>query len=137
VVLVAMMIAYGIVPTVAILAVPLLVLFAALTALAVSLWLSALNVLYRDVRYTLPFLVQLWLFASPVAYPTSLVPEPWRTVYGLNPMVGVIDGFRWALLGGTDPPGPMVAVSVAAVLALLAGGLFYFRRMERSFADAI
>lgn len=137
VVLIVMMIAYGIVPTAAVLAIPLLVLFAAVTALAVSLWLSALNVMYRDVRYTLPFLVQLWLFISPVAYPSSLVPEPWRSVYGLNPMAGVVDGFRWALLGDTQAPGLMLLASVVAVIAIFVGGLLYFRRMERSFADAI
>ncbi|WP_217644451.1 ABC transporter permease [Geodermatophilus amargosae] len=137
VVLVGLMLAYGTVPTVAILALPLLVVFAAITALAVGLWLSALNVRYRDVRYTLPFIVQLWLFASPVAYPSSLVPEAWRPLYGVNPMVGVVDGFRWALLGGTESPGSAFLVSVAAVVALLVGGLAYFRRMERSFADAV
>jgi len=136
VVLVAMMLAYGIVPSLALFTLPLFIGLAAITALAVSLWLSALNVLYRDVRYTLPFLVQLWLFLSPVAYPASLVPEPWRTVYGLNPMAGVIDGFRWALLGDTPAPGPMIIVSVIAVIVLLGTGLLYFRRMERLFADA-
>jgi lipopolysaccharide transport system permease protein len=137
VVLVGLMAAYGIVPTLVVLTLPLFVLFAAVTALAVSLWLSALNVRYRDVRYTLPFLVQVWLFASPVAYPSSLVPDRWRLVYGLNPMTGVIDGFRWALLGTAEPPGWSLVVSVVAVLLLLTGGLRYFRHMERSFADAI
>ncbi|MEX5721413.1 ABC transporter permease [Geodermatophilus maliterrae] len=137
VVLVGMMLAYGVLPTAAVLALPLLVLFAALTALSVALWLSALNVRYRDVRYTLPFIVQVWLFASPVAYPSSLVPEAWRPVYGLNPMVGVVDGFRWALLGDVPAPGVSFWVSVAVVLLLLVGGLAYFRRMERSFADAV
>ncbi|MGY1670987.1 ABC transporter permease [Geodermatophilus sp. SYSU D00710] len=137
VVLVGMMLVYGIVPSVAIVTLPLFVLFAAFTALAVALWLSALNVRYRDVRYTLPFLVQLWLFASPVAYPSSLVPEPWRLLYGLNPMTGVVDGFRWALLGEAVAPGPELLVSVAAVIVLFAGGIVYFRKMERSFADAV
>ncbi len=137
VVLLIMMLVYGIVPSAAILTLPFFVLLAALAALAVSLWLSALNVLYRDVRYVIPFLVQLWLFVSPVAYPSSLVPEPWDAVYGLNPMAGVIDGFRWALLSEAEPPGPMLAVSVLATGALLAGGLLYFRRMERSFADVV
>jgi len=136
VVLVGMLLLYGIVPTAAIVTLPLFVAFAAFTALAVALWLSALNVRYRDVRYTLPFVVQIWLFASPVVYPSSLVPEPWRLLYGLNPMAGVIDGFRWALLG-EDAPGPGLLVSVAAVVLLFAGGLVYFRKMERSFADAI
>ncbi|WP_101948157.1 ABC transporter permease [Mycobacterium sp. 3519A] len=137
VVLVGLLLAYGITPTTAVLMIPLLVAFAAITALAVSLWLSALNVRYRDVRYTLPFLVSLWLFASPVAYPSSLVPEPWRLIYGLNPMVGVVDGFRWALLGNPEMPGIAMFVSVTVVVVLFAGGLIYFRRMERSFADAV
>jgi len=137
VVLLGMMLVYGIVPSLAILALPAFVVLAAVTALAVGLWLSALNVMYRDVRYAIPFLVQLWLFVSPVAYPSSLVPEPWKAVYGLNPMAGVIEGFRWALLGESDAPGPILAVSVLAVAALLGGGLLYFRRMERSFADVV
>ncbi|MDQ3849120.1 MAG: ABC transporter permease [Actinomycetota bacterium] len=137
VVLLGMMLVYGITPSLAILTLPFFVVLAAVTALAVGLWLSALNVLYRDVRYALPFLVQLWLFVSPVAYPSSLVPEPWDAVYGLNPMAGVIEGFRWALLGKAEAPGPMLAVSVLAVAALLVGGLLYFRRMERSFADVV
>lgn len=137
VVLLGMMLVYGIVPSAAIVTLPFFVMFAAATALAVGLWLSALNVQYRDVRYVIPFLVQLWLFASPVAYPSSLVPEPWDALYGLNPMAGVIEGFRWALLGEAPPPGPMLAVSVAATAALLVGGLLYFRRMERSFADVV
>ncbi len=137
VVLLGMMLVYGIVPSLAILTLPFFCALAVVTALAVGLWLSALNVLYRDVRYAIPFLVQLWLFVSPVAYPSSLVPEPWKAIYGLNPMAGVIEGFRWALLGRSEPPGPMLAVSVVAVGALLAGGLLYFRRMERSFADVV
>jgi lipopolysaccharide transport system permease protein len=137
VVLVGLLLAYGIVPTAAIVTLPLFVLFAAATALAVSLWLSALNVKYRDVRYTLPFIVQVWLFASPVVYPSSLVPESWRLIYGLNPMTAVIDGFRWALLGEGGAPGPEMLVSVATVIVLLAGGLLYFRGMERDLADAI
>ncbi len=137
VVLLGMILVYGITPSPAILALPLFVVLAAVTALAVAVWLSALNVLYRDVRYTIPFLVQFWLFVSPVAYPSSLVPEPWRVIYGLNPMAGVIEGFRWALLGESEPPGPMLAVSVLVVAALLAGGLLFFRRMERSFADVV
>ena len=137
VVLLGMMLVYGIVPSLAILTLPFFVVLAATTALAIGLWLSALNVLYRDVRYVIPFLVQLGLFVSPVAYPSSLVPEPWEAVYGLNPMAGVIEGFRWALLGESQAPGLMLAVSVLVVAALLAGGLLYFRRMERSFADVV
>jgi len=108
-----------------------------ITSLGAGLWLAALNVYYRDVRYTLPFLSQLWLFATPVAYPSSMIPEPWRTVYGLNPMAGVVEGFRWALLGTGSPPGPMVAVSALAAIAAAAGGAVYFRRMERTFADVV
>jgi lipopolysaccharide transport system permease protein len=121
----------------ALLTVPLFVLLAVATALAVGLWLAALNVLYRDFRYTIPFLTQFWLFASPVAYPSSLVPERWLPLYGLNPMAGVIEGFRWAILGNADPSWGLLGVSVAAVALLLAGGLFYFRRMERTFADVV
>jgi lipopolysaccharide transport system permease protein len=116
---------------------PLFVLLALASALAVGLWLSALNALYRDVQYTLSFLTQLWLFVTPVAYPSSLVPERWRWLYGLNPMAGVVDGFRWALLGGANAPGPMLAVSVVSVGLLLVGGAFYFRRTEKAFADLV
>jgi lipopolysaccharide transport system permease protein len=137
VVLVGMMFYYGIVPTAAAVAMPLLALLAVVTALAVGLWLSALNVEYRDVRYTIPFLTQVWLFATPVAYPSSLIPESLRPLYGLNPMAGVVEGFRWALLGTAQPPGAMLAVSVATVIALLLGGLMYFCRMEKTFADVI
>ena len=106
-------------------------------ALSVGLWLSALNVKYRDVRYTIPFLAQFWLFVTPVAYSSSLVPPKWQTLYGINPMVGVVEGFRWALLGKSSPPGAMLMVSVTATAILLVGGLFYFRRMEKSFADIV
>lgn len=114
-----------------------LLLLALTTSLGVGLWLSALNVKYRDVGYVVPFLVQLWLFATPIAYPSSLLGEPWRTVYGINPMVGVVEGFRWALLGTDTAPGGAVAVSAVAAAAILAGGAFHFRRMERSFADVV
>lgn len=136
VVLLGMMVFYQIAPTPAIALLPLFLLLALVTALGVGLWLSALNVEYRDVRYTLPFLTQFWLFATPVAYPSSLLSEPWRTIYGVNPMVGVVEGFRWALLG-TNPPGPMLLVSAAVAIALLVSGAFYFRRMERTFADVV
>jgi lipopolysaccharide transport system permease protein len=105
--------------------------------LGVGLWLAALNVLYRDVRYAVPFLAQLWLFATPIAYPSSLLTEPWRTVYALNPMVAVVDGFRWALLGTAAPPASAVAASSAVALVLLVTGTFYFRRMEQWFADVV
>jgi lipopolysaccharide transport system permease protein len=137
VVLVGMMAFYGLTPTVAVLAVPLFFLLATATALGVGLWLSALNVQYRDVRYVIPFLVQFWLFATPIAYPSSLVPEPWRAIYGLNPMAGVVEGFRWALLGNTPAPGPLLAVSVLTVIGLLVGGVWYFQRVEDTFADVV
>ncbi len=92
---------------------------------------------YRDVAYVVPFTVQLWLFATPIAYPSSMLPEPWRTFYGLNPMAGVVEGFRWALLDTETAPGPMLAVSAVAALLILVGGAFYFRRMERTFADRV
>jgi lipopolysaccharide transport system permease protein len=110
---------------------------ATLTAFGGGLWLSALNVQYRDVRYVIPFLVQFWLFVSPIAYPSSLVPEPWRVFYGLNPMAGVVEGFRWALLGNTPILMVLLGVSSLVVLAVLVGGLYYFRRMEENFADVI
>ncbi|HWN43269.1 MAG TPA: ABC transporter permease [Thermoanaerobaculia bacterium] len=136
-VLIVMMLAYGIVPGPEVLALPPLLLLALVTALGAGLWLSALNVQFRDVRYVVPFLTQLWLFLTPIAYPSSLLEEPWRTVYGLNPMAGVVEGFRWALLGTPEPPGPMLAASVLAAFALLASGAFYFRRMEKTFADVV
>jgi lipopolysaccharide transport system permease protein len=114
-----------------------LVLLAFVGSLGVGLWLAALNVQYRDVRYAVPFLTQLWLFATPIAYPSSLLSEPWRTLYGINPMVGVVEGYRWALLGSGAAPGRMVLVSCVAALAVLVGGILYFRRMERTFADVI
>lgn len=135
-ILIGMMIFYGITPTWTIVLLPAFLLLAILTALAAGLWLSALNVQYRDVRYAVSFLTQFWMFATPVAYPSSLLSEPWRTIYGLNPMVGVIEGFRWALVG-TPPPGPLLGVSALVSLIALVGGLFYFRRMEETFADVI
>ncbi len=137
VVLVGLMLWYGILPTGRIVWLPLFLLLALVTALAVGLWLSVLNVEYRDVRYTIPFLTQFWLFATPIVYPSSLLPEPWRTLYGINPMVGVVEGFRWALLDAKTAPGPMIAVSAVAALVLLVGGAFYFRRMEKTFADVV
>jgi lipopolysaccharide transport system permease protein len=136
VVLLGMMLFYGVHPGPAAVLLPAFLLLALVTALGVGLWLSALNVMYRDVRYTLTFIVQLWLFATPVAYPSSLLPEPWRTVYGVNPMAGVVEGFRWALLSA-PPPGAIIWVSAAAALAILVSGAFFFRRMERTFADMV
>jgi lipopolysaccharide transport system permease protein len=137
VVLVGMLVYYGITPTPAALLLPLFVLLALVTSLGVGLWLSALNAQYRDVRYVLPFLTQIWLFVTPIAYPSSLLDGVWRTVYALNPMVGVVEGFRWALLGTTPAPGAMLAASSAAAVAILIGGAFYFRRMEKIFADVV
>ena len=137
VLLFALMLYYGLVPTLAVLTLPLFVLMAIGTALGVSLWFSALNVQYRDVNYLVPFIAQFWLYATPVVYPSSLIPEKWRVIYGLNPMAGVVEGFRWALFGTGDGPGPMLLVSVGMVLFLLVSGAFFFRRMERTFADVI
>lgn len=136
-VLLGMMLFYGIVPGVRVLWLPAFMLLALGTALGTGLWLSALNVQFRDVRYVVPFLTQFWMFATPIAYPSTLLAEPWRTVYGLNPMVGVVEGFRWALLGTNTAPGPAAAASVLTALALLIGGAFYFRRMEDTFADVV
>jgi lipopolysaccharide transport system permease protein len=137
VILLGMMAYYGIYPTAAVLLLPFFVVLAVATALAVGLWLATLNVEYRDVQYTIPFLTQFWLFITPIAYPSSLVPEQWRTLYGLNPMVGVVDGFRWTLLGQTTKPDVAVFLSILMTGILLLGGLYYFRRMERNFADVV
>ncbi|MGA2713507.1 MAG: ABC transporter permease [Bryobacteraceae bacterium] len=136
--LLVMMFFYGIHPSLshAIFVVPMLLL-ALITSLGVGFWLSSLNVRFRDVKYTLPFLTQFWFYATPIAYPGSLLKEPWRTIYGLNPMAGVVEGFRWALLGTKTAPGPMVLVSSIVSLAVLIGGAFYFRRMEKTFADMV
>jgi len=137
VILLTMMMWFGIFPTWAVLSLPLFLLLALSTALAVGLWLSALNVKYRDVGHTIPLLTQLWMFASPVAYPISLVPSEWRLLYSINPMVGVIEGFRWSLLGKEQPDFLVIAVSATVVMAILFSGVFYFKRMERTFADIV
>jgi lipopolysaccharide transport system permease protein len=138
VVLVLMMLWFGILPSAQGLWVLPLTLLAVGASLAVGVWLAAINVRYRDVRYAVPFLVQLWLFASPIAYSTSLVPEQWRALFQLNPMAGVVEGFRWALLGaGTPPPLEAMLASVVVTIVVLLGGLAYFRRVERTFADVI
>ena len=137
VVLGGLMVYYGIVPTAAIVTLPLFLLLAMTAALGAGAWLAALNVRYRDVRYTIPFLTQLWLFSTPIAYPTSLVPEAWRPLYGLNPMAGVVEGFRWALLGHGEPLPSLWAASTLSSVALLVGGVWYFRRTERTFADVV
>ena len=128
---------YGISPSISIIVLPFLLLLGFITALGVGLWLSALNVRFRDVRYIIPFLTQFWLFATPIAYPSSLLSEPWRTVYGMNPMVGVVEGFRWALLGTETAPGAMIIVSSLVAVCLLVSGVFYFKRVEKYFADVI
>jgi len=136
-VLVGMMLFYGVTFNWRILTLPLFILLALATALGVGFWLSALNVKYHDVRYTLPFLSQLWFYVTPIAYSSSLIPEKWRWLYGLNPMTGVVEGFRWALLGKVNYVGPMLAVSSLVVLAVFVGGAIYFKRMEDYFADVI
>ena len=135
--LLGLMLRFGIVPSWGAITLPIFLLLALMTALAVGLWLSALNVRYRDVGHAIPFLIQIWMFLSPVAYPVSLVPERWRLLYSLNPMAGVIEGFRWALLRQESPNFKVIAVSTAVVVALLLSGLVYFKRMERTFADVI
>ena len=137
IVLLGMMLFYGIVPTVHIIWLPFLLLLALVTSLGVGIWLTAMNVQFRDVRHAVPFLVQAWLFATPIAYPSSLLSEPWRTLYGINPMAGVIEGFRWALLGTKTVPGPIIFVSTLVAVGLLISGAFYFRRVEKSFADVV
>jgi lipopolysaccharide transport system permease protein len=136
-VLIGMMWYFKMVPTTALWTLPFFLILSLVTALGVGLWLSALNVIYRDVGYVLPFLTQFWFYLTPIVYSSSEVPEKWRILYGLNPMVGVVEGFRWALLPGSNPPGPMVAVSTVISMVLLISGTIYFRRMERTFADMV
>ena len=136
-VLAGMMVYYGVIPTQAVFTLPLFVLFALTTAFAIGLWLSALNVQYRDVQQAIPFLTQFWLFITPIAYPISIVPENWRFLYGLNPMVGVVEGFRWALLNQGEPLDSSIFISIAVVSLLLITGLIYFKRMEKTFADIV
>ncbi len=135
--LLILMLWFHIVPTWGVIALPIFLFLTLITVLAVGLWLSALNVRYRDVGHAIPFLIQIWMFLSPVAYSVNLVPEKWRLLYSLNPMVGVIEGFRWALLGKGSPDFKLIAVSTAVVIALLLGGLVYFKRIERTFADVV
>lgn len=136
-VLLGMMAYYHIIPTLAFLYLPIFLLLALLSALAVGIWLSALSVEYRDVRYIVPFITQFWMYATPIAYSSSLIPEDWRLLYGLNPMTGVVDGFRWALLSMEIQGGQMIAVSVIVVIVMFVSGLYYFRQMENNFADVI
>lgn len=135
--LLLMMVYYGKAPTLNVIWLPFFLLLALVTALGVGLWLSALNVEYRDIRYVVPFITQFWMLATPIAYPSTMLSEPWRTFYGLNPMVGVVEGFRWALLDSGVGPGPMVAVSTVVSILVLITGAFYFKRMERNFADIV
>jgi lipopolysaccharide transport system permease protein len=135
--LLGLMLYFGVVPGLAVLSLPVFLGLALLTSLAAGLWLSALNAVYRDVQYTLPFLAQIWLFVTPVAYPSTIVPDRWQWLYGLNPMAGVADGFRWALLGTGELSVPLLVASSASVLVLLVGGLYYFRTMETYFADVV
>jgi lipopolysaccharide transport system permease protein len=135
--LAVLMVYYGVTPTLNILWIPLLLLLALVTALGVGIWLAALNVRYRDFQYVVPFVVQVWLFATPVAYSSTLIPHQWRLLYALNPMAGVVEGFRWALLGTHTQPGGMIAVSSATALLVLGAGVLYFKRAERTFADVI
>ena len=137
VVLLGMMVFFNIIPTINILALPFFLLMALITAVGVGLWLSALNVLFRDINYVLPFLTQFWMYLTPVAYPSSMIPSEWQIIYALNPMTGVVEGFRWALLGTGQPPGIMTLVSSITAVVLLISGMFYFRRMERLFADMV
>lgn len=136
-VLIGLMIYYKTPTTINVLWLPLLLLLALITSLGVGLWLAALNVQFRDVRYTVPFLTQAWFFATPIAYSSNLLSEPWKTIYGINPMAGVVEGFRWALLGTDTAPGPMIIVSSIVAVILLVSGAIYFRRMERDFADVV
>ena len=136
-VLLGMAVHYGVVPQARALWCPVFLLLACVTSLGSGLWLSALNVRFRDVRHAMPFLIQVWMFATPIAYPSSLLHQPWRTIYGLNPMAGAVEGLRWTLLGTTGLPVGLVAVSVITAAVVLVSGVFYFRRMERTFADVV
>lgn len=145
IVLIGMIIGFNLVPsldfnselTLKVIWLPFLMIIALITTLGVSLWFSAMNAQFRDVRFVVPFIIQAWLFLTPIAYPSSLLPQPWRTLYGINPMAGVVEGFRWALLGTDTAPGPMLLVSIVAAIAILVGGAYYFRRMETRLADIL
>ena len=137
-VLLGMILYYRVTPTANVIWLPVFLLLAMITALGVAFWLSAMNVQFRDVRYIIPFITQFWMFATPIAYSSSLIEDPTlRMLYGVNPMVGVVEGFRWALLDTNTAPGPTIIVSFLTALMLLISGAFYFRRMERTFADVI
>ena len=137
IVLIGMIFYYGQMPSVHMLWLPFFLMLAFFTSLGASLWLSAMYVKFHDVRHIIPFLTQIWLFATPIAYPSSLLPEPWFTIYGINPMTGVVEGFRWALLGANTAPGAIIIVSSLVAIGLLLSGAYYFRRMEKTFADVV
>jgi lipopolysaccharide transport system permease protein len=137
VVLLIVMAFYGIAPNVKMLVIPLLMVVAALLALSIGLWLAPINVRFRDIKHTLPFMIQIWMYASPIVYPLSMVPQQWQMLYSLNPMVGVIEGFRWAVFGQGHPNFMALGMSAIIIVILMAGGLVFFRRMERTFADVI
>jgi lipopolysaccharide transport system permease protein len=137
VLMVVLMAWFGVAPTATILLAPVFLLLGVASAIGVGVWLTALDVQYRDIRYAIPFLMQVWLFATPVVYPTSIVPVEYQAIYGLNPMAGVVAGFRWSLLGGVPPSAQLLVVSAATAAVLLATSLFYFRRVERRFADVV
>ena len=136
-ILVALMLYYRVAPSIAVWTLPVFLVLAAASALGVGLWLSALNVRYRDVRYAIPFLIQLWFLATPVMYSSTLLPQRWRFVYGINPMAGVVEGFRWGLFGSAEPPGRLLLVSTAIIVVTIVGGFLYFRKMEPPFADVV
>ncbi len=136
-VLVALMLYYRVAPSRAVWTLPVFLVLAAASALGVGLWLSALNVRYRDVRYAIPFLIQLWFLATPVMYSSSILPQRWRFVSGINPMAGVVEGFRWGLFGASQPPGRLILVSIAIIIVAIVSGFFYFRKMEPTFADVV
>jgi lipopolysaccharide transport system permease protein len=135
--LLGMMLYYGMIPTLNAAWLPFFLLLAFITSLGTALWLSALYVQFHDVRHVIPFLTQIWMFATPIAYPSSLLDEPWRTLYGINPMVGVVEGFRWALLGTQTTPVPAIIFSCIVAVGLLFSGAYFFRRMEKTFADVL
>jgi lipopolysaccharide transport system permease protein len=136
IILICMMAYYGFIPTISVITLPLFVVLAVATSLAIGLWMSALNIKNRDFQYTVPFIIQVGMYASPIIYPISMIPDQYKMIYSLNPMVGVIDGFRWALLG-TNAPGPMIFASIGVVIVALISGLFYFKKVEQSFVDVV
>jgi lipopolysaccharide transport system permease protein len=136
-ILVIMMVYYAVTPSMNMVWLPFFFLLTLVTSLGVGFWLSALNVEYRDVRFAVPFLTQFWMYATPIAYPSSMLPEPWRTLYGLNPMAGVVEGFRWSLLGSHTQPGPIILASSGVAVIMMVSGAYYFKRMERNFADVV